>query len=73
MYDEEELIILDAEIGLEEPLDPLDQIEPLTDDSEELRPDPEEMLALLKNPQPSKGCWRLVPFVTLKMQGLPPI
>ncbi len=54
MYDEEELSLLDAEIGLEEPLDPLDQIEPLTADSEVVKPDPEEMLALLANPQPQQ-------------------
>jgi HEAT repeat protein len=53
MYDEEELSLLDDEIGLDEPLDPLDQIEPL-DDAEVVRPDPEEMLALLENPQPQQ-------------------
>ena len=50
MYDEEELKLLDDEIGLDEPLDPLDQIEPLNEE-EVAQPDPEEMLALLENPQ----------------------
>ncbi len=44
MYDEEQLSLLEAEVELESPLD---QIEPLTPESEVIRPDPEEMLALL--------------------------
>ena len=53
MYDEEELKLLDDEIGLDEPLDPLDQIEPLNE-KEVVKPDPGEMLALLENPQPQQ-------------------
>ena len=48
MYDEYELSLLDTEAELESPLD---QIEPLTDESEVEKPDPELMLVLLENPQ----------------------
>jgi HEAT repeat protein len=51
MYDEYELSLLDAEEELESPLD---QIEPLTDESEVEKPDPELMLVLLENPQPQQ-------------------
>ncbi|NJL10737.1 MAG: HEAT repeat domain-containing protein [Calothrix sp. SM1_7_51] len=50
MYDEDELSLLEAETEL----DPLDQIEPLTSESKVSLPDIEEMLALLKDPQPQK-------------------
>ncbi|NRB08095.1 MAG: HEAT repeat domain-containing protein, partial [Richelia sp.] len=53
MYDEEELKLLDDEIGLDEPLDPLEQIEALNEE-EVTQPEPEEMLALLENPQPEQ-------------------
>ena len=53
MYDEEELKLLDHEIGLVEPFDPLDKIEPLNKE-EVIKPDIGEMLALLKNPQPQQ-------------------
>jgi HEAT repeat protein len=49
MYDEDDLSLLDAETELESPLD---KIEPLTNESEASKPDPEEMLALLEHPQP---------------------
>ncbi len=48
MYDEYELSLLDTEAELESPLD---QIEPLTDESAVEKPDPELMLVLLENPQ----------------------
>ncbi len=51
MYDEDDLSLLDAEAELE---DPLDKIEPLTEESEVLKPDPEEMLPLLEHPQPQQ-------------------
>ncbi|MDD1420851.1 HEAT repeat domain-containing protein [Dolichospermum sp. ST_sed1] len=51
MYDEYELSLLDAEAELESPLD---QIEPLTAESEVAKPDPELMLVLLENPQPQQ-------------------
>ncbi|MBD2250132.1 HEAT repeat domain-containing protein [Nostoc parmelioides] len=51
MYDEEELSLLDIEEELESPLD---KIEPITAESEIPKPDPDEMLALLDNPQPQK-------------------
>jgi HEAT repeat protein len=49
MYDEDDLSLLDVEVELESPLD---KIEPLTAESEMVKPDPEEMLALLSAPQP---------------------
>lgn len=49
MYDEDDLSLLDTETELESPLD---KIEPLTNESEVSKPDPEEMLALLEHPQP---------------------
>jgi HEAT repeat protein len=50
MYDEEELSIL--ELDIEEDLEsPLDKLEPITAESELPKPDPDEMLALLQNPQ----------------------
>ncbi len=49
MYDEDDLSLLDAEIELESPLD---NLAPLTAESEAPKPDPEAMLALLDNPQP---------------------
>jgi HEAT repeat protein len=49
MYDEDDLSLLDAETELESPLD---KIEPLTNESEASKPDPEEMLVLLEHPQP---------------------
>ncbi|MEI6442691.1 MAG: HEAT repeat domain-containing protein [Nostocales cyanobacterium ELA583] len=51
MYDEYELSLLDTEAELESPLD---QIEPLTAESEVAKPDPELMLVLLENPQPQQ-------------------
>ncbi|ABA21027.1 PBS lyase HEAT-like repeat protein [Trichormus variabilis ATCC 29413] len=51
MYDEEDLSLLDIEEELESPLD---KIEPITAESEIPKPDPDEMLALLDNPQPQK-------------------
>ena len=53
MYDEYELNLLDAEGEL---IAPLDQIEPLTDESEVEKPDVELMLVLLENPSPNNGC-----------------
>ncbi|MBD2362204.1 HEAT repeat domain-containing protein [Anabaena minutissima FACHB-250] len=50
MYDEEDLSIL--ELDVEEDLEsPLDKLEPITAESELPKPDPDEMLALLQNPQ----------------------
>ena len=51
MYDEYELSLLDTEGEL---IAPLDQIEPLTAESEVEKPDPELMLVLLENPQPQQ-------------------
>jgi len=51
MYDEYELSLLDTDAELESPLD---QIEPLTAESEVAKPDPELMLVLLENPQPQE-------------------
>ena len=51
MYDEYELSLLDAE---EELITPLDQLEPLTDESEVEKPDAELMLVLLENPHPQE-------------------
>jgi HEAT repeat protein len=51
MYDEEDLSLLDIEEELESPLD---KIEPITAESEIPKPDPDEMLALLENPQPQQ-------------------
>jgi HEAT repeat protein len=51
MYDEYELSLLDTDAELESPLD---QIEPLTAESEVAKPDPELMLVLLENPQPQQ-------------------
>jgi HEAT repeat protein len=51
MYDEDDLSLLDVEVEL---ISPLDKIEPLTEESEVPRPDADEMLALLKNPQPQQ-------------------
>jgi len=51
MYDEYELSLLDTEADLESPLD---KIEPLTDESEVEKPDPELMLVLLENIQPQQ-------------------
>jgi HEAT repeat protein len=50
MYDEDELSLLEAETAL----DPLDDIEPLSNESEVVKPDPEEMLVLLEDPLPQK-------------------
>jgi HEAT repeat protein len=47
MYDDDDLILLDPDVELESPLD---EIEPLDARSTADRPDPEEMLALLKSP-----------------------
>ena len=51
MYDEYELSLLDTEVELESPLD---QIEPLTAESEVEKPDAELMLVLLENTQPQQ-------------------
>lgn len=51
MYDEKELSLLEAEAEFESPLD---NMEPLTAESEVPKPDPEEMLALLEHPQPQQ-------------------
>ncbi|MDB9540521.1 HEAT repeat domain-containing protein [Anabaenopsis arnoldii] len=51
MYDEEDLSLLDGEEELESPLD---NIAPLTTESQGTKPDPEEMLALLENHQPQQ-------------------
>ncbi|MFN7850558.1 MAG: HEAT repeat domain-containing protein, partial [Dolichospermum sp.] len=51
MYDEYELSLLDTEAELGSPLD---KIEPLADESEVEKPDPELMLVLLENPQPQQ-------------------
>ena len=48
MYDEDDLSILDEAVQLDSPLDHLGA---LTADSESARPNPDEMLALLENPQ----------------------
>lgn len=48
MYDEEELSLLDVEVELQSPLD---QIEPLSAQSEAQKPNPEAMLALLQHPE----------------------
>lgn len=65
MYDEEELKLLDDEIGLDEPLDPLDQIEALNEE-EVTQPEPEEMLALLENPQPEQRMLAARAFCDIK-------
>jgi len=51
MYNEDDLSLLDVEVELESPLD---EMEPLTEDSEVPKPDPEEMLALLQDPVPQQ-------------------
>lgn len=51
MYDEEDLSLLDLDVELESPLD---RMEPLTAETEVVKPDPEVMLALLENPQPQQ-------------------
>jgi HEAT repeat protein len=51
MYDEDELSLLDVETELESPLD---LMEPLTNESEFPKPDPDEMLALLTDSQPQQ-------------------
>lgn len=51
IYDEYELSLLDSDADLESPLD---QIEPLSEESEAQKPDPELMLELLQNPQPQQ-------------------
>ncbi|KST67219.1 HEAT repeat domain-containing protein [Mastigocoleus testarum] len=51
MYDEKELSLLEAEAEFESPLD---NMEPLTEESEVPKPDPEEMLPLLEHPQPQQ-------------------
>jgi HEAT repeat protein len=51
MYDEDDLSLLDPEVELESPLD---EIEPLTEESEASKPDPEQMLPLLSAPQPQQ-------------------
>ncbi|MEA5619478.1 HEAT repeat domain-containing protein [Cronbergia sp. UHCC 0137] len=51
MYDEDDLSLLDAVVELESPLD---HIEPLADESEVAKPDPELMLELLENSQPQQ-------------------
>ncbi|MFM5984493.1 MAG: HEAT repeat domain-containing protein, partial [Sphaerospermopsis kisseleviana] len=43
MYDEDDINLLDNEADLESPLD---KIEPITPESEIVKPDPEAMLAL---------------------------
>ncbi|WP_016953340.1 HEAT repeat domain-containing protein [Anabaena sp. PCC 7108] len=48
MYDEDDLSLLDVGVELESPLD---HIQPLTAESEVVKPDPELMLELLENPQ----------------------
>lgn len=48
IYDEYELSLLDSDADLQSPLD---QIEPLSQESEAQKPDPELMLELLQNPQ----------------------
>ncbi|MFM2063232.1 MAG: hypothetical protein RLZZ507_2902 [Cyanobacteriota bacterium] len=47
MYDEDDINLLDTEADLESPLD---QIEPITAESEIAKPDPDLMLALLEDP-----------------------
>ncbi len=51
MYDEDELMLLDVEVELESPLD---RLEPLTAESEEPKPNPEAMLALLEHAEPQQ-------------------
>ncbi|AFZ04416.1 HEAT repeat domain-containing protein [Calothrix sp. PCC 6303] len=51
MYDEDELSLLEVETELESPLD---LMEPLTNESEFPKPDPDEMLALLTDSQPQQ-------------------
>jgi HEAT repeat protein len=46
MYDEDDLTVLDLETELESPLD---RLEPLDDESEATKPDPEAMLVLLES------------------------
>jgi HEAT repeat protein len=48
MYDEDDINLLDNEADLESPLD---KIEPITPESEIVKPDPDAMLELLENPQ----------------------
>ncbi|MDF5723467.1 MAG: HEAT repeat domain-containing protein [Rhizonema sp. PD37] len=51
MYDEDELMLLDVEVELESPLD---RLEPLTAVSEDPKPNPEAMLALLEHAEPQQ-------------------
>jgi HEAT repeat protein len=69
MYDEYELSLLDTEGEL---ITPLDQIEPLTDESEVEKPDVELMLVLLKNPQPQQRMLAARAFCDLQDQRATP-
>ncbi|MBF2016160.1 MAG: HEAT repeat domain-containing protein [Rivularia sp. T60_A2020_040] len=51
MYDTDDDYLLDVEAELESPLD---KMEPLSADSQAVKPNPEVMLALLENPQPQQ-------------------
>lgn len=51
MYDEDDINLLDVETELDSPLD---QIEPLTGESEVSTPNPDAMLPLLEDPQPQQ-------------------
>ncbi|MFM8009310.1 MAG: HEAT repeat domain-containing protein, partial [Dolichospermum sp.] len=65
MYDEYELSLLDTEGEL---ITPLDQIEPLTNESEVEKPDVELMLVLLKHPQPQQRMLAARAFCDLQDQ-----
>lgn len=69
MYDEYELSLLDAE---EELITPLDQLEPLTDESEVEKPNAELMLVLLENPQPQERMLAARAFCDLQDQRATP-
>ncbi|HCQ21240.1 MAG: HEAT repeat domain-containing protein [Aphanizomenon sp.] len=69
MYDEYELSLLDAE---EELITPLDQLEPLTDESEVEKPDTELMLVLLENPHPQERMLAARAFCDLQDQRATP-
>jgi len=51
IYDEDQITLLDIEDDLQSPLD---QLKPLSEETEIVKPDPELMLTLLTNPQPQQ-------------------
>lgn len=70
MYDEDELMLLDVEVELESPLD---RLEPLTAESEEPKPNPEAMLALLEHAEPQQRMLASRAFAILRMREQLPL